>query len=509
MANSEHLQWLKEGVQSWNDRRNRLHFRPDFDGANITALLKGPLYNPQGIPTDISLEGVNLENASLRGAYLSGIGFRGANFRFAQLSNSQLWLADFQDADLAFANLEGAELLKINLTGAYAGAANFCGANLNNACFTDTILASANLSRASLINANIEGTNLSKTNLVGANLTNTSPWKAVLFPESKDMACTYSSVPPEASNVQALIDFCTEVDRHYKQCQKGKDAAGHISLYFRGQSNSEWTLTPSVLRMGDDGTTLRNKEGEMLLELLSRRPEDFTEAPSALSQWVMAQHHGLRTRLLDVTKNPLVALFHCCDEEKRYNSGDQSGNDKDGIIHIFAVPRRMIKRFDSDAVSVISNFAKLERFEQDTILGRSVDHDDDGARTARGLDDNFHIIMQRLYNHIRNEKPHFGEWIDIRDLFRVFVVEPQQSFERIRVQSGAFIVSAFHENLGVDAILSRVRGNPIYDHYQVTVPRKRKGALLHQLRIMNVTREVLFPGLVETAKAIAEAGRGD
>ena len=59
---------------------------------------------------------------------------------------------------------------------------------------------------------------------------------------------------------------------------------------------------------------LRKKESDMLLEVMSQRPEDFSGMNSALEQLVLAQHYGVKTRLLDVTRNPCVALFSACDE---------------------------------------------------------------------------------------------------------------------------------------------------------------------------------------------------
>lgn len=52
----------------------------------------------------------------------------------------------------------------------------------------------------------------------------------------------------------------------------------------------------------------------MLLELMLQRPEDFAAAPTALPQWVLAQHRGLKTRSLDVTRNALVAPLGVCGE---------------------------------------------------------------------------------------------------------------------------------------------------------------------------------------------------
>ena len=74
------------------------------------------------------------------------------------------------------------------------------------------------------------------------------------------------------------------------------------STFFRGQSNKDWKLSPKLYREG-----LLEQEGLMIEEITHANPKEFElERFDVLTK---LQHFGFPTRLLDVTSNPLVALY--------------------------------------------------------------------------------------------------------------------------------------------------------------------------------------------------------
>ena len=489
MANLEHIKWLLEGVESWNTRREQENFDPDFSGANIyEEFQQSGKINKEG---HIPLSRINLSRADFLESCLStplstgGADLRYANLQWANLQDTRLTNSRLDDAVLIGANLDRANLLGAKLCGAKMSNArlyrtDFFQADLTNAELGLAYLTNANLSCATLVDAD-----LATANLTGTDLGWSQPWKAKLYQDSNSTSKPHIHADDD-KHINCIADFI-------KECfDLGAHHADDV-LYFRGEHTNTWELRPSVMRRSQEGRfSLRAKESDMLLELISRRPEDFKDTTSALAQWVRAQHHGLKTRLLDVTRNPLVALFGACESD-----------DKPGRLHVFSVPRELVKPFNSDAISIIANFAKLARAEQNLLLGWTGDDIEEREPDPQFL----HIYedaMRRLYHLIRQEKPYFEERIDPRDLFRVFVVEPQQSFERVRAQSGAFLISAFHERLERREILNWNSGIPIYGHSTLEVPNENKQHILDELRLLNITRETLFPGLDEAAKALTQ-----
>ena len=477
MANPEHVEFLvKWDVATWNNWRDQNRdIVPDLREADIRSTFL------RGVNLSFAhLEGANLTRVDLRGKEtdLSRAHLEGAVLRNARLQGANLYSAYLNNADLCRADLSGANLANARLEEAYMSFAKLEGAELG----------SARLDSAKLEHATIASANLRLARLIGADLQKVELWKAIIYPDD-DSPKRY---PEKKATVESVGDFLDTIKNI--GCFHGI-RSGEIRLYFRGEPDVQWPLTPSVMR-----TDFNGPEGEMLVELMSRQPEEFSRLNSALAQWVLAQHHGLKTRFLDITKDARVALFYACGGlEGKGNEWEK----KPGRLYIFAVPRYLVKPFNSNTVSIIANFAKMSRYEQDLLLGKlGVTYEDSFNLNVYAERLMYPEAMERLYQLIQQEKPYFSKRINPRDLYKVFVVEPQQFPERLRVQSGAFLVSAFHKRFERSEVRNWNRQIPTYADYKLTVPGNKKDSILEELRFLNITKETLFPGLDESAKEI-------
>ena len=508
MANERDVRLLLEGVEVWNEHRGDRSNPPDLSGLDFLKLFEkaGKLGKHREIP----LAGYNFQRSNLVGARLYGANLSNADLFAADLTDAYLARANLVDAWLWGAKLNGADLTNADLSNASLPHADLIGTNLTCANLPHANLVRADLLGAKLLGAKLPHADLFAADLTYSKLTNANLANAIFHDTILDNALcitanfTDSDLTGAKLRKSVIFDGVVESPiQHRIKLQSIKstrdllerikgiksryqDPDEALRFYFRGESQCKHQLRPSVMRK----QSLVANESNMLTALASRRPEEFNGLVSGLAQLVTAQHHGLKTRFLDISSNPLVALFHACGE--RESSKERSK--RDGRLHVFVAPRQMVKPFNSDTVSVIANYARLPIGHQRALTGRPATS-------------SYTIAMEQLVQLILSEKPYFESRVDPRDFYRVIIVEPQQSWERIRAQSGAFLVSAFHERFEREEILQRNTGVPVYAHYPLTVSREAKPEILKQLQMLNITRETLFPGLETAAKAIMESYR--
>lgn len=252
---------------------------------------------------------------------------------------------------------------------------------------------------------------------------------------------------------------------------------GQRDAFYRGHSNrAKYRLEPSLLRKDDRGNfTYRDAEDRMYRELLVSNSVDFQGDVYTLDRLVRMQHYSLPTRLLDITSNPLIALYFAC----------KSNLDDDGEVIVLSMDKSQIKYFDSDSASCVANLTRLSQESKDLV--------DYSSNEIRKF--NRQPAIKRLLHFIKEEKPFFENKIDPRDLRSVICVKGKHTNSRIAFQSGAFLL------FGHDATLDEAGTKEIVVQ-RIGVSDKR--AVLKQLDQLNINESTVFPYIESSAKYIAD-----
>lgn len=273
---------------------------------------------------------------------------------------------------------------------------------------------------------------------------------------------------PEGTKLSKGITSVEGFVRKVFGMQKGGDDA----LFYRGHSNRDkYKLSPAVFRTTEE----RKSEPTMFRELLISNAPDFRDDRSTFEKLVRMQHYFLPTRLLDISTNPLIALYFAC----------KSSPEKVGEVIRFAIKQDEMKFFDSDTVSCIANLAQLSLSDKESIKF------DETVEIFNSQDP-----IRKLLHFIKEEKPYFRDAIVSTDLKRIVCVRGKLNNTRIVSQSGAFLI------FGLDAVLPE-EGNAHIKIERMTINAGSKAKIIKELDQLALNESTIFPYIENSARYIA------
>ncbi len=278
--------------------------------------------------------------------------------------------------------------------------------------------------------------------------------------------------------VREFLDWVKEIREKNEQNQ----LLDRTRIFYRGQSNHNWPILPYVFRT-DKGIY---REYELYNQARCLAWDVLSDSRTPMEMLVRMQHFGLPTRLIDVTHNPIVALFFACDGSPRNNgciywgSNEHLCNDK----FADAIAREVIEYDRGDYCC-----KDIRRFFPETFSNIEEWSDSDKTRLV----------------------------FCINGLSRPYYILPPYNNSRIKAQKGAFIIppllcSYMDVVPTEDALYHGVKRNIDYKSYSIpimggnkyifqpelyVIPSKFKQGILAELSEMGIDRASLFPDNIE------------
>ena len=244
-------------------------------------------------------------------------------------------------------------------------------------------------------------------------------------------------------------------------------------FYYRGEPH-DYGATAGWPGIDRNGGLKGNNESDLFRECERRLPDEFEKCRSTFEKLVKMQHYGAATRLLDISLDPLQALFFAL-----YIDPTSKGRrDADAVVLVYEIPQAQICNWHSDKVSVVSNIAV---YHYDDLEIKKLPDEIKAFNECESI--------HHLLHEIRAEKPHFRNEIIKEHLSQVFCVHPLLTNPRIRAQQGAFLLYGLD---GDRHHLAKLEKSGIRRR-SIVIPASAKTGLMQEMALLGWSIDNVYP----------------
>lgn len=292
-----------------------------------------------------------------------------------------------------------------------------------------------------------------------------------------------------STEVSSFTGFMTEL---IKFKNKVEEENGKCEFFFRGQGCAKWGIQPSINRQSVE--VLKNSN-EFYNDLIIEMGDPNLIQMRKTSLLAYFQHYQVPTRLLDITSNPLDALYFAVEKDSC----------TDCKVFFFAVKPEKIKKDTNHTaqMKVALNWMKQETIQHFKVAMKEIVEDPklSERRKERKISKNDAIKnFQAQLNNVTFPR----EYTKMRDVYET-ITKPQfvrfaKESIRMKGQQAAFILPSYvtgyedkidemNEELNIENL------DECMEIFECTIAGSKKAEIRNDLQLFGINSGLVYPDI--------------